>query len=809
MIKRIILPGLLCIAFIFRIYAQTITIADKSDLNPVANVHIYNQTKTHSTVTNSRGMADISNFDNSDTVTFSHIGYQTLVISYAGLKSDQFRVYLTDKVIKLDEVVLSANKTGDNINSLPNKIEIVSSRQILLNNPQTTSDLLQQTGMVSVQQSQMGGGSPVMRGFEANRVLLVVDGVRMNNAIYRSGHLQNVITIDPFSLDRVEMLFGPGSVVYGSDAIGGVMHFYTRDPVLSGTDKILVKSNVFARYSSAATEIAGGVNFSIASRRWGSFTSIAYKNMGDLTEGTVRNPFYGDWGKCIYTSQRINGKDSMMKNNHPEIQRNTGYFQYDLIQKLLYQKNEQNRYILNLQFSNSSDVPRYDRLTQIDAATGLLKYSEWYYGPQARFLASVTAQFDSKSRISDHSSIIIAYQNISEDRIQRKFNDTKKEYREETVNVLSANLDIQKQIKKCRLNYGAELLFDEVGSVAYAQNIVTLVKSNNISSRYPDNGSTMNTISAYITNKWDISRKLVFSQGIRYSNIVLKSQYSDTMMKIMKFPFDKNIEQSNSAVSGSLGLVYMPGSDWKISLMGSTGFRAPNVDDLTKVNDSKGKSRLLIVPNPDLKPEYAYNADLTLSKTVNQSVNIELTAFYTYLQNAIVAKPFKFNNQDSIMYDGYFCQVQANTNTTGAFVYGLQLHFLAQLNRVLSLRSDLTYTYGEVADEKYPLDHIPPLFGKTTLKLEMKKFLSELYIQYSGWKKTSEYSPGGEDNIEYATQYGMPSWYTLNLKTSYQINKTINFQFGIENILDVHYRTFASGISAPGRNFIVALKGRF
>ncbi|NJN34367.1 MAG: TonB-dependent receptor plug domain-containing protein [Saprospiraceae bacterium] len=72
-----------------------------------------------------------------------------------------------------------------------------------------------------------------MRGFEASRVLLVVDGVRMNNLIYRSGHLQNAITVDQNMLDRVEVLFGTASTVYGSDALGGVVHFFTKKPLLN------------------------------------------------------------------------------------------------------------------------------------------------------------------------------------------------------------------------------------------------------------------------------------------------------------------------------------------------------------------------------------------------------------------------------------------------------------------------------------------------------------------------------------------------------------------------------------------------
>ena len=99
----------------------------------------------------------------------------------------------------LEGVVISANKWEQKLNEVPNKIVKINKNDILRNNPQTSADLLGQSGNVFIQKSQLGGGSPMIRGFATNRVLLVADGVRMNNAIYRSGNLQNVISIDPLS----------------------------------------------------------------------------------------------------------------------------------------------------------------------------------------------------------------------------------------------------------------------------------------------------------------------------------------------------------------------------------------------------------------------------------------------------------------------------------------------------------------------------------------------------------------------------------------------------------------------------------
>ena len=132
---------------------------------------------------------------------------------------------------------MSVSKWEQQRKDIPQKIVSINAQSIAFGNSQTSADLLQQSGQVFVQKSQLGGGSPMIRGFATNRVLLSVDGVRMNNAIFRGGNVQNVLSIDPFSIKNTEIIFGPGSVIYGSDAIGGVMNFYTKAPRFSSQAK--------------------------------------------------------------------------------------------------------------------------------------------------------------------------------------------------------------------------------------------------------------------------------------------------------------------------------------------------------------------------------------------------------------------------------------------------------------------------------------------------------------------------------------------------------------------------------------------
>ena len=785
--------------------AQQVRLISKSDLQPVSNCLIYNSDKSVSITTDNKGIADLSKFKNSEKLTFTHISFVPVEYEKSSFTAPITDVELTVAVINLQEVVLSANKTEEKYRDLPVRIDIIAARLIQFSNPQTTADLLQQNGTVYIQQSQLGGGSAVLRGMETNRVLMVVDGVRMNNAIYRAGHIQNVITIDPNILSRVEVVHGPGSVIYGSDAMGGVMHFYTRNPVLSTNEKVFTSGNAMLRYSSAANEFTQSFNLNVGGKKIAAFFGGSTKKIGDLREGSNRDSKYGDWGKRLYYAERIDGKDFMTSNSNPLVQKGSGYSQYDLFSKVLFKPTEHNALILNMQFSNSSDIPRYDRLTEMSGTT--LKYAEWYYGPQTRGLISLKSAWSKPVKLYDNASFTAAYQYISEDRISRSFGKSKAKHQEETVQVFSMNADFMKRIfSKSELRYGLEGILNLVDSKAYNKNVNTDEITYDAATRYPDGGDNMKNFAGYASNNWEISPKLIFSQGIRFNYVTLEAKYTKEMMELIRFPYSATMTQDNTAVNGSLGLVFMPGNGWRFTTNLSSGFRAPNIDDLSKLNDSNSKDQLIIVPNPGLKPENAYNAEITLGKTFGEKLQVEATGFYTLLANAFVTQPFQYNGQDSIEFAGTMSAVQAMQNVDKAAIYGFEANLLAQLTKSLSLRSNLTYTYGHVKTEDVPLDHIPPLFGLTSLKLELSKFTGEFYARYNAWKHIKDYSPSGEDNETYATVDGMPAWYTLNLRAGYQFSRYLSLQTGVENILDKHYRNFASGISAPGINVFVTLR---
>ena len=285
----------LCAGILAPAYAQKLTITDDQNQKVLSDVAVFNKQQSISEMTNEKGVVDLKNFNDRDTLVFQHPAYVDLYFTKSELKSVDYKLNMLMEIQMLSEVVMSATKTEERKRDVPVRMEIISPSDMEFLNPQTAADMLQKTGKISVQKSQAGGGSPNLRGFEANKVLLVVDGVRMNNAIYRSGHLQNVITIDHASLERTEVIFGPGSVIYGSDAMGGVMHFYTQKPELAKSDSSLSsKINGSIRYSSVNKEQATHFGFQVGFKKLAILTSLTHHDFGDTKMGKVRSSRYPD-----------------------------------------------------------------------------------------------------------------------------------------------------------------------------------------------------------------------------------------------------------------------------------------------------------------------------------------------------------------------------------------------------------------------------------------------------------------------------------------------------------------------------------
>lgn len=705
------------------------------------------------------------------------------------------------KIIDLNEVIISANKVAESKRTVSQQIRSISSKEIGLLNAQNAGDLLAATGLVMVQKSQQGGSSPILRGFEASRVLFVVDGVRMNNLIYRGGHLQNVITVDQNMLERAEIIFGPASTVYGSDALGGVVHFHTKNPQFStGTEGgIFLKGSAFTRYSSSNNEKTGHFDLNIGGKRLAWLASFNYSDFGDLRMGTKAQTLDTLWGLRKQYVERINGKDSLVKNDDIYVQKFSGYTQYDILQKLAFKATDKLSFGLNVQLSNSSDVPRYDRLTDPKGAG--LNQAEWYYGPQKRLMTAFDVKYTDKSAFFQNITFNTNFQDIEESRHTRSFGRPNLTSRVEKVQVVGVNLDFQRTIGANDLRTGIDAQRSEVVSTASITNVSTgVITPNGASTRYPNGDNSMLNAAVYFTHTWKINNKWTLNDGLRLGTARLKSTFAN--QTFFKFPFTETA-QNTPTWSGNLGLIYAPKNDFKASFLTSTGFRVPNVDDLSKIFDTQ--KGLVTIPNPDVKPERTLNGELGLSKSFGQWLGIEGAVYYTVFSNAIVVDNFQFNGQDSILYDGVNSKVKAPQNKGKATIWGTSLSIKGKITEGVNFYATYNFTKGTVAatekNAATPLDHVPPAFGRIGVNYVKNTLNAEVFSSFSAWKRIATYRLGTEDNEAYATKDGMPSWWTLNVRVGKDVWKGFKLQVGIENILDTQYRVFASGIHASGRNF--------
>ncbi len=710
-------------------------------------------------------------------------------------------IYMVPNDKTLSEIVITASKSKQNRSEVPYLIETIGQKEIKQLNAYNSAQLLESSGKAFVQMSQFGGGSPILRGFEANRVLLVVDGIRLNNAIYRSGHLQDIMTIDVNQLKTTEILYGPSSLLYGSDAIGGVIHLMTKSPKFLKEGDKSFNAELGSRYSSAMNERTGTIEFEYSGKNVANLTAFSYSSFGDLVSGKNKNPFDStQWLRNQYVTQ-INGLDTMVNNEDPYKQVNSGYSQYNLLNKFIYTPGLKTQLSLNVQYSNTSNIPRFDRLTQIK--NGVFRFAEWNYGPQKRLLVSPNFEYyPYHGHLFDKISFRPYYQTITQERITRGYRQTRRFTQTENVKVAGLNIDLSKSISSGLTHLaGLDYSFNDVKSVATELDIINNVKIPAVT-RYPPGKNTTHDFALY--SKWLYKlNNWTFDGGIRYQYRILKSRVGDVSFYPVLIP---DFEQKNGAFAFNLGTTYALTSSNILKLGFSRGFRAPNLDDVGKIFDSSIGN--VIVPSPEAKPETANSIEFTWENK-GAAHSFYITPFTTYLQDAVIISPGTFNGSDSIVFQGTLSKVQVITNAAKANVYGIQAGFSIKLNAVINLSGNISYTKGVYQANnnlpEVPMDHIPPIFGSIKLGYEKKRINAGFLTLFNCRKKLKDYSTSGEDNLIQATPDGIPAWVIGNLYASYAFDH-VNLGLGIDNILNTHFRTFASGINAPGRNFKVSLR---
>ena len=776
--------------------AQSVRVVNKKG-EGIPDVLVSGDTLT--VLSDSIGSLDLSRFGDEEQLLFRHSSYTGAKFNKKYiLTAGNGQIILTRKQTTLDPFELTHKWELEDDERTVSYMDLRPEDLALFPN-QTAADMVGSTGKVFIQKSQYGGGSPMIRGFSANRILLVVDGVRMNNAIFRSGNLQNIISVDGNTIQSGEVIMGPGSVMYGSDALGGVIDFHTVVPAYTLGDSTKVNGVSSIQFASASEEKSFHGRVNVQRERFSLLTAFTVSDFGDLRSGSNGPDAYlrPSYVKSVF------GRDSVHVNPNPSVQIGSGYEQINLLNKIRFQPMPDWDVIYGFHFSETSDIPRYDRL--IEERNGTLRFGDWYYGPQKWALHNIQVIHNKEHKFLDRMKATFAYQNYQESRNDRPLNDNILRQRTERVQGYTVNVDLEKTLKDSSVVfYGGEFVLNYVGSLGWDKDLNTGL-TGAIASRYPDN-SSWESNSVYFSYKREINGSFNILGGIRYNQVWINAVFDTSYYA---FPINE-IRSGTGALSGTLGAVWRLSRLWKINANLASGFRAPNIDDIAKVFDSEPGS--VVVPNPSLESEYAYSADIGFTYTDQDRVQLEISGFYTILDNAMVRADYLFNGEDSIIYDGQLSKVQAIVNADGAVIYGLVLAGRYNFAGDFWFQGAVNWTQGETTNSE-PLRHVSPLFADGHVMYINDNWKVDAFVRYNGEMSNQQLAPSeqGKAYLYAPDENGdpyVPAWYTINLSASRAIG---DFQLiaGIENISDVLYRPYSSGISAPGRNVYGSIKYRF
>ena len=807
---------------------------------PFANVRLVPEEKNLGPADSEGELTLPSGLKDEQLLAFSYLGYEEVTITLAALRALGYRFTFGDAAVTLamPEVVGRRNEIAAD---LPYKVETVDRAAISRAQSLTTADALADLSGVYVQKSQFGGGSPVVRGFEANRVLLVVDGVRMNNAIFRSGHLQNAITVDPLALDRMELIYGAGALAYGSDALGGVIHFRTRRP-----DFVLGKKGAGTRgarwkfsgalFASSAAKVFGqSVRASYGTRNFAALTLLSKTSTSHLRAGARRSESYRGFGFRNQFAERVDGVDTEIDNPDPNRQIGTAFGQFNLLQKFRFRLKNKLELSANIQFSTTSDVPRYDALTE--RRNGRLRWARWDYGPQTRALAALRLDDRRGTRLYDVASYLLSYQFVEEDRLRRRFGDPGEEASRVDVGATNLQIDFAKDLGFLALRYGLDLRYDRVESSATLRDILTgAVDAATLDTRYPSGGSDLTSGGAYLEGSHRLAEYWRLRGGLRWSRQRLGARFGADDPTAWPTAYTDGIRNTESAVTAALGLIHDTGHHrWRTLF--AQGFRAPNVDDFAKFRERNG---FVQIPNPTLQPERSNTLETGYQfRSADERLRLGATVYHTWLNKAIIRRdgvlpggsPFFVSRGDTLF-------VQANVNAESARIYGLDLDASYRFGRGFTASTAFHYLRGrrrQLAPDgptlELPQDHIPPPYGHAALAWVTGPWTASVRLRYQFAKDLENYAvgeisgdastgyrfdrTGTSDNLEFTPTdddgrfTGTPAWWTANAYVSWMPSDRWSVSLKAENLLDRHYRTFASGVSAAGVDVGVSARVNF
>jgi hemoglobin/transferrin/lactoferrin receptor protein len=653
-------------------------------------------------------------------------------------------IYLQPVNIKLDdEVIISARRIGAADHPAPEAITLIGAKELTRDAARTVPEALSGATGVFLQKTNHGGGSPFIRGLTGNQNLMLIDGIRLNNATFRYGPNQYLATIDPLTTERIEVVRGSGSVLYGSDAIGGVVQVFTRNPEYSSRG-FKTGGNFMAKWMSRDMEKTGRGEIQLAGEKVAFLGGFTYNDFGD-----------------IYAGKGL-GKETP-----------TGYTGYSGDGKLRVALGKENEMILAYHYARQDDVPRYDKI--------ITSHEKYHFDPQIRQLGYLRLHLSNKNPWIKKINYVISFGQSDETRLLQKREQEKITTEQDIVNTFGGSVEILSQgSEKWTFTSGVDYYYDKVGSKKTEKLNGEVTEKRG----YYTDGSTSTSVAVYTSHNYTLN-KFILGAGIRvngYKIMVEDELFGNVDNQPVAFVWNGSAGYSISHRHFVVGSVY-------------SSFRAPNINDLSSFGSFNYGTE---VPNPDLKPERSITYELGY-KTSYERFSGSLFLFQNNLSDLIERVPATWNGQDTIESE----KVYRKENFASAIVRGIEMAAGYRILPQLSLDGNLTYTYGrnETLDE--PMTRIPPLFGRLRMQYD---FPSGIWIraEYLAAGEQSRLSASDIKDTRIPDE-GTPGWNLVNLKLGYQWNRLIA-AVGVNNVFNEAYRTHGSGVDGYGRNLQVEIR---
>lgn len=754
-----------------------------------------------------------------------------LVINLGQSQGDE----LETPPVELEEITVITRVEKDTFRT-PNAVSVIDREQIERMNAPTTPRILSETVGVWAQQTTVGQGSPLLRGLTGYQAFLAIDGVRLNNSTFRSGPNQYLVTTSPDSLDRIEILRGAGSMLYGSGAMGGVISMFTKDTILdNATDDWTIKSRAFTRFASGSSERLGRLEVVGSQKQLGFSVSASARWFGNINPGSGYDLHYKNRKFEIVTEkpegvQLFEGPpkdvpDQWLIDSETPL----GWNAYDGDAKLSYKLTDTSTVNLAYQLWRQPQTPRYDKIAPRE-------FDEFFFEPQDRNLLYATYVSKPGTLLIDQILLTTSYHRQKEGRNELMRDAEERRERFDTVNTLGLSAQgTNSSLPRQRVIAGGEFYLDTLASQTIKTDITTgKADIDDTKGRFID-GSQFWDANLYVQDEIELHDRLELTLGGRYTHY---NTHADLSVRDPQF---EEFNQSGNALTGSAGVVAGITEALNAVANFSTSFRAPSLNDTTAVEVT---NEGIDSPSPDLKSEKGWTAEGGFKARYPWFLG-SVILFHGRVSDLVTRIPVEDAYAGESL-PSLIQEIQKNNPGIDVYVFdnvdevqiqGVEFAGLVPIQNGVSLYGNATFTRGKVLvingaapDPDKPWEarirREPPLNGMVGIRWQppAQRFWAEFFVRSATEQRRLNRSDIRDPRIPGTTRdtsevkfdangaaigQGSPGWMTLNLRGGIQVTQYNRLTLALENLLDKRYREHGSGINAPGFNLIVSLDNRF